>query len=201
MGRKLKEHILESSKLGLLLGEDLKILIDDGNSKEDTSSRADGSQKISSNGKGSDAKTSEGGSNWDVAAQFLLKGNLTVSSDDQLLLLELPGNIIDGRSRELNPELRKEGTGGQNEGNVKDGVKGIRESIGQGAGGGEVIGKSSDSELLGRTRVVLPDSKSLDEEVIGETSVKHLRDHENIGGEGGLEDNWHVGGVEKLDRV
>jgi len=47
----------------------------------------------------------------------------------------------------------------------------------------------------------LPDTEKLDEEVVGEPGRKHLRDQEDVGGQGALEHDGHVGGVEQLDGV
>jgi hypothetical protein len=47
----------------------------------------------------------------------------------------------------------------------------------------------------------LPYAEKLDEEVVGESVEEHLTDEVDITGQGGLEHDGHVGGVEELDGV
>ena len=47
----------------------------------------------------------------------------------------------------------------------------------------------------------LPNTKHLDENVIRETAEEHLGEDEDVGGQGGLQHDGHVGGVEELDGV
>jgi len=47
----------------------------------------------------------------------------------------------------------------------------------------------------------LPNTEQLDENVIGETTEEHLREDEDVGGQGGLQHDRHVGCVEELDGV
>jgi len=47
----------------------------------------------------------------------------------------------------------------------------------------------------------LPNTKDFDENVIREAAEEHLREDEDVGGQGGLQHDGHVGGVEELDRV
>jgi hypothetical protein len=47
----------------------------------------------------------------------------------------------------------------------------------------------------------LPNTEQPDENVIGETAEEHLREDEDVGSQGGLQHDRHVGGVEELDGV
>ena len=49
--------------------------------------------------------------------------------------------------------------------------------------------------------VLGPLSKETNEEVALELAVEHLGQEVQVGDEGGLEDDWDVGGVEELDGV
>jgi len=195
------KHVLQTAELDLLLGKDLKVLVDGGHREEDTRARPNGSHEVGKHGERANAETSERGGNGDVAVELLLEGGLTVTPDDELLLLELPGHIIHRGAGELDPHPGEEGAGAEDEDNVEDGVKGINEGLSEGAGGGQVVSQASDGVLVAGVGVVLPDAEELDEEVVGEAGVEHLGDHEDVGSEGGLENDGHVGGVEELDGV
>jgi hypothetical protein len=54
---------------------------------------------------------------------------------------------------------------------------------------------------LGRTFTGLPDTKELDKDIVGEAGVQHLADKEDVGAQGRLEHNGHVGGVEQANGV
>jgi hypothetical protein len=47
----------------------------------------------------------------------------------------------------------------------------------------------------------LPNTEQPDENVVGETAEEHLREDEDVGGQGGLQHDRHVGGIEELDGV
>lgn len=64
-----------------------------------------------------------------------------------------------------------------------------------------VVDKTRDWLHLSGAFASLPGSDHLDEEVVAEAGEQHLADQEDVGGEGGLEHDRHVGGVEKADWV
>ena len=47
----------------------------------------------------------------------------------------------------------------------------------------------------------LPNAEQLDENIIGETTEEHLGEDENVGGQGGLQHDRHVGSIEELDGI
>jgi hypothetical protein len=47
----------------------------------------------------------------------------------------------------------------------------------------------------------LPNTKETDEQVTREASSEHLRNDEDVGGEGALEHDRHIGGVKEFDWV
>ena len=67
--------------------------------------------------------------------------------------------------------------------------------------GGDVIRDAGSGTELGGVVHGLPYAEEADEEVGGEAEGEHLGEHEDVGGEGGLEHDGHVGGVEELDGV
>jgi hypothetical protein len=64
-----------------------------------------------------------------------------------------------------------------------------------------VIGNSRSSVELSRAFAGFPDTQKLNEEVVGEARVHHLADEKDVGREGGLEHDGHVGRVEETDGV
>lgn len=64
-----------------------------------------------------------------------------------------------------------------------------------------VIRNSRSSIELGRAFTGFPDTQKLNEKVVGEARVHHLANEEDVGREGGLEHDGHVGCVEKTDGV
>lgn len=58
-----------AADLTLLLDEDFKVLVDDGNRKQDPGSRPNGTQEVSQHGEGPDAKPTEGRGRGDVPGE------------------------------------------------------------------------------------------------------------------------------------
>ena len=58
-----------AADLTLLLDEDFKVLVDDGNRKQDAGSRPNGTQEVSQHGEGPDAKPTEGRGRGDVPGE------------------------------------------------------------------------------------------------------------------------------------
>lgn len=119
-----------------------------------------------------------------------------MAGHDETLVLELLGNIAGAGAGNLNPGLGEDGTGGQHVDNVDDSVDWINKSIGEVQWWGHVVGETRGSEQLSRALLSFPDSEELDKEVLGEARREHLRDEEDVGGQGGLQHDGHVGGVE-----
>ena len=124
-----------------------------------------------------------------------------MASHDETLILELLGHISGAGAGNLNPGLGEDGTGGQHVDDVNNGVDGVNESIGEVQWGRHVVDETGGSEELSGSFLCLPDSEELDEEVLREAGGEHLGDEEDVGGQGGLQHDWHVGGVEKADWV
>lgn len=124
-----------------------------------------------------------------------------MASHDESLVLELLGDISWAGARNLDPGLGEDGAGDEHIGDVDGGVDGVQESLSEVQWGGHVVCDTGSSEELGRALLGLPDTEKTDEKVLREARVEHLGDEEDVGGEGGLQHNGHVRGVEEADGV
>lgn len=170
--------------------------------EKDTGSTSKSSHEITGHGQGANTGTTKSGSGRNNSLEFLVHALFTVSSHNQSLILELLGNIPWSGAGDLNPGLREEGTGDQHEDEVADGVDGIQESFLKVEWWGHIIGDTGRSVELSRATLArLPNTKKLNKNVVGKAGVQHLADQEDVGAEGGLEHDWHVGGVEETNGV
>ena len=64
-----------------------------------------------------------------------------------------------------------------------------------------VVSDTGGSEKLSGSLLGLPDTEKTDKEVVREAAVEHLADQEDVGGQGRLQHDGHVGGVEQADGV
>ena len=46
-----------------------------------------------------------------------------------------------------------------------------------------------------------PHTEEFDEEIVRKARVEHLADQEDVACQGGLQHDWHVGGVEQADGI
>merc|ERR1719397_1992142 len=76
-----------ATHFALFSHKDLKVLVDNGHSQQNTSARPNGSHEVCEHGKGADAETSKGCSSWDVSVQLVDHGGLSVASHHHLLFL------------------------------------------------------------------------------------------------------------------
>lgn len=127
----------------LLLDKDLKVLVDDGDGQQDTSSAANSSEQIGRNRESTNTETSKGGGSGDDTLQFFVHASLTMASHNQLLILQLLGNILGRRSGDFNPGLGEQGASGQHKRNVHDKVERISER------GGEIRGRRDEVSETG----------------------------------------------------
>lgn len=65
----------------------------------------------------------------------------------------------------------------------------------------EVVCEASSGNAVPGSFYFLPCTEKLDEEVASEFLIENLREEVDIGDEGALKNDGHVGGVEKLDWV
>ena len=188
------------SSLHLLLLEGLVELVDDGDTEEDAGAGTDGTEEIGDDGEGTDAHTTEGGSGGDVPVEDVDDGGVAVTLHDHLRVAELLGNVAGGGAGHFDPGLGEEGTGREDEDEVEDGVEGVIDDLGQGGGRADVVGDATDGDHFAAF-IVLPLAEKTNEDVGRGTVVQELGDEVEVGNQGRLEDDGHVGGVEKLDGV
>jgi len=192
----------KGTSLSLFLHEVFVKAEDDGDRQKDTCTTSDGTHEIGNDGQGTNAHTSKGSGSRDVSVQDMDQGGITVSLHDHLVVTELLGNITSRRSRNLNPGLTEKSTGSQDEGQVEDGVERIVDDFRKGSRRGNVVSNSSDRDLLSHGSLdILPLSEKTNQDIGRGTVVQKLGDKVQVGNKGGLKDDRHVRGVEKLDRV
>ena len=186
----------------LLLQESLVELVNDGNGKKDSGSCSDSSHKVSNDGKGSDAHATKGSSSRDVAVEDVDEGRVTVSLHHHLVVTKLLGNITSRSSRHLDPCLGKESTRSQNEDEVEDSMERIVDNLGERRRGRNVVSNSSNGDHLpSRPLNILPRSQKTHEDVGWRTVVEKLGHKVQVRNESCLQNDRHVGSVEKLDGV
>lgn len=169
--------------------------------KENTGAATKSTEEVGGDGEGTDAGTTEGSRSGNDTLELLVHALLTVTGHDETLVLELLGNIAGSGAGHLNPGLGEEGTGDEHEGDIDRRVDGVQKSLLEVKGRGHVVGDTRSSVELSGAFARLPDSEKLDEDVIREARVQHLTDQEDVGAEGRLEHDGHVGGVEETDGV
>lgn len=190
-----------ATSLLLLLVELLVELINNSNREQDTSSGSNSTHKISNNGQGTDTHTTEGSGSWDISVQFLDNVGVSVTLEHHVLISELLGNILGAASGDLNPSLGEQSTRGQDERDIEECVEGIRHYLAQVSWWGDVVGETANWDTVATHINVLPLSQQVDQEVGLESLVQDLREEEQVGNQGGLQDNWHVRGVEQFDWI
>lgn len=119
---------------------------------------------------------------------------------DETLLLELLSNIPRAASRHFNPCLTKDCAGDDDVDNVDCSVNGIKESLLEAERRRHVVSDALDCvQLLAATLSRLPDTDQANQKVLGEALEQHLRKEEDVRGQGGLQHDGHVAGVEEPD--
>ena len=73
------------------------------------------------------------------ALQFLVHASLAVTGNDHALVLQLLGDLSRTRAGDLDPRFGKDGTGGDDEGNVDDGMERVHQRRCDGARGRDVV--------------------------------------------------------------
>jgi hypothetical protein len=168
---------------------------------ENTSAAAKSAHQIADNRESTNAGTTESGGGRDDALELAVHALVAVTGHNHALLLELLGNITRAGARNLDPGLGEGGACDEHVGGEDSSVDGVEESIGKVERWAHVVDETAGGKDLGTALASLPNTEHLDEEVVGELVVKHLAEKEDVGGQGGLEHDGHVRGVEEADRV
>lgn len=171
-----------SHTFSLFLDEGLVELEDNSDSQQNTSTRTNGTHKVSNDGEGSNTHTTKGSSGRDVSVEDMNKGRITVSLHDHLVVTELLSDIPSRSSRDLNPGLTEESTSSQDENKVENGMERIVDDFSKGHGRRDVVGNSSDGDLLSCASLnLLPLSKKTNQNIGWSTVVQELRDKVQVG--------------------
>mmetsp|Transcript_17052 Transcript_17052/g.29342 ORF Transcript_17052/g.29342 Transcript_17052/m.29342 type:complete len:323 (-) Transcript_17052:390-1358(-) len=128
------------------------------------------------------------------------QGRVAMSLHDHLVVPQLLGHIPRARSGHLDPRLGEECAGREDEDEVEHGVEGIVNDLGEGGGRGDVVGDASHGDGLSSLGI-LPLAQNAHEDVGGCAVVQELTHEVEVGHQGRLQDDGHVGGVEQLDGV
>ena len=138
----------EGLTVGVLLDKDLEVLVDDGDSKEDTGTGANGTHEVGNDSEGTDTHTTESGGDWDVTTEDLLHLGLTVAHEGHVLVAKLTVYILRGGARHINPSLGEEGTCHEHEREVHESVEWILDDLGKVGWRRHVVGEASDRDGL-----------------------------------------------------
>mmetsp|Transcript_16032 Transcript_16032/g.53731 ORF Transcript_16032/g.53731 Transcript_16032/m.53731 type:complete len:352 (+) Transcript_16032:252-1307(+) len=126
-----------------------------------------------------------------------------MSHHHHLLVPELLRHVRGRGAGNMDPGPGEQSAGSEDEDDVEDGVKGIRENVREAVGRGYVVSETADRPHLprhGHLRL-LPASEKVDEDVLRVPLVQDLRDEVQVGDQGSLEDDGDVAGVEQLDGI
>lgn len=89
----LEEQCTHAAHLGLLLDEDLEVLVDDGDGQQDARARADGAQEVRQHGQRADTQAAERRRRRDVSVQLVDHRVVSVTAHHHLLFLQLLGDL------------------------------------------------------------------------------------------------------------
>ena len=137
----------------------------------------------------------------DVAADVLDHGFLAETVDDHLLVHQVADDVARSGAGHIDPDAREEGARAHHERAVEEEVERVLNHVVELARRADVVGEASNGRRVSLNIVLGPLAKETNEEVALELAVKHLGEEVQVGNEGGLQDDWDVGGVEELDWV
>lgn len=180
------------------------VLIDVGHRQQDTSAGADGTHEVCDDGQSPDAHATEGRCGGDVAVELLSEGphGVAVALQEVLLVPQVAGDLVGVLAGHLNPGDGEQGAHGEHECHVQQGVQRVGGGLSQGVRGADVVHQASHRDQLLRVVVVrLPAPQELHQGVGAVSLEQQLRDEVEVGDQGGLQDDGHIGGVEQLDGV
>lgn len=115
------------------------------------------------------------------------------------MVLQLLGNILNGRARDFDPGLGEQSASTHHEDNVENGVDGVREDGEEISGGRNVISETTDGDRVTAHFDILPLAEKSDGEEVFESSVEELREEIEVGDQGGVEHDGDVGSIEQLN--
>jgi hypothetical protein len=124
--------------------------VDDGRGHEDTGAASEGAHHVGDDREETEDGASKGRGGGDDPLELLVDRGVAVARKRHALVLELLGDVAGARARDLDPRLGEDGAGGDDEGDVDDGVEGVLEGGCERVGGRDVVGDARDGGELGR---------------------------------------------------
>lgn len=183
-------------------GNLLEVLVNDSNSKHNTSSRTNSTHEVSKDAQSTDANTTESSSSCNVAAQIANHRFLTEATfKHHVLIHQLASNVTGCGSRHINPDAGEERARTHNKEAIEEAVEGVTEDVGPGARRRNVVSQTTDRSRVTLHVILLPLAKEANEKVALELAVKHLREEVQVGDEGCLQNDRDVRSIEQLDWV
>jgi hypothetical protein len=129
----------------------IRTRVDNGDSHEDTSPRANSSHKVRRDGQQTENRTTKRSSGRNDPLELLVHASLAVTRHNHLLLLELLRDVARTRARNLDPRLREKGASGDHEGDVDCSVQRVDDGSFERVRWRHVVRDTADGLELGRT--------------------------------------------------
>jgi len=184
----------------LLLGDHLKVLVDDSYGEEDSGSRSIGSHEVSEDAETSNGETTRGSSSVNTFGKLLDHRHFSPSFNGEFLVHQLTHDISSVLSRAVNPELSEEDARARDESPVENCVEGVVYDLRDTLGSREPISESTNGDSLSKGFIFFPLSNERDEGVTLEFSVEEIGDHVEFADESSPHDDGDVRGIEQFDR-
>jgi hypothetical protein len=179
-----------------------KVLVNNGHGQHNTCATADGAHKVSKDAKSADANAAESRCRCDVAREIANHGVISEAAlNSHVLLDELATYIPRGLARDVDPDAREDGAAAHHKHAVENEVEGVALNVKEVFGWRNVVSQASNGRGVASHIVLLPLAEEAHEEVSFKLAMQHLREEVQVGHEGGLQDDWDVGGVEELHCV
>lgn len=115
--------------------------------------------------------------------------------------VELLGDVLGGLVGDFDPCLGEHCTGSEDKDDVDKGLDRRGEDVEEVSWGGEEVDEAIGGDLMAAHVDVLPGSNESDKEVSFEVLVEDLGEEEQVGNQGALKDDGHVGSVEEFDGI
>lgn len=170
-------------------------------SHENTSAAAESADQVAGNRESTDTSTTKGGGSRDDTLELTVHGLVTVSSHHETLLLQLLGDIPRARTRDFDPSLGESGASKKHVSHENRRVNRVEKGVLDVERWAHVVNQAADRKNLSAALTSLPHTNHLNQKVLGQPVVEHLRNKEHVRGESRLEHDGHVRGVEETDGV
>lgn len=169
-----------------------------GDREEYPSSSPERSQKVGRSRKNTDEEAADDGGGGDEAGEDLFHdfGLAAEGGDLEAGVDELLGDGGGAHAGGFEPHFGEADAEDDEDGGVDEGVEGFGEDLLRAAGGADEVGEAAFGAPF-----VVEGAEEADEEVVPPAVVEHFGDEEDVGEDGGGEDDGDVGDVEEFDGV